>query len=80
MQLHRTFYVGRLKKYHPSAIPNVHTSMDSTPTFQRDGPLPLIDASRWIVEQIVDHDTHQLCGARGGQPGESPRGQSPAEQ
>ncbi|ETP45944.1 hypothetical protein F442_07751 [Phytophthora nicotianae P10297] len=79
MQLHRTFYVGHLKKYHPSAIPNVHTSMDSTPTFKRDRPLPLIDASRWIVEQIVDHDTHQLCGARGGQSGESPRGQSPAE-
>ncbi|ETI40151.1 hypothetical protein L914_13834 [Phytophthora nicotianae] len=80
MRLHPTFYVNCLKKYHPSEIANVDTSSDSTPTFHRNGPPPLIDASgaqRWTVERIVDHDTRQLRGARGVPSGELPQDQAP---
>ncbi|KAL7686654.1 hypothetical protein Plhal304r1_c025g0083901 [Plasmopara halstedii] len=45
-------------------------SPSSTVTFQRDGLLPLVDASgaqRWIVERIVDHDLLQCRSSRAAQ-------------
>ncbi|CEG49234.1 uncharacterized protein PHALS_07006 [Plasmopara halstedii] len=39
------FTAGRLKKYHPIEIPDDGMSPSSTVTFQRDGLLPLVDAS-----------------------------------